>query len=88
MILLQVATFTQLLLGVAVILIAAGVGGGIVMYGTVQRIDERTKALPDLARDVGTLREDMATVKARLDVDAEQRDEGEPAAATDGGQPD
>jgi hypothetical protein len=83
LIVLQAATFTQVLLGVAVILIAAGVGGGIVLYGTVQRIDERTKALPDLARDVGALREDMATVKTRLDAGSEQRDEGEPAAATD-----
>jgi outer membrane murein-binding lipoprotein Lpp len=65
-----------LLGGVAVILIAAGVGGGIVMYGTVQRIDERTKALPDLACDVATLREDMATVTPQIDVDPEQRDEG------------
>ena len=83
MIVLQLAPFTQVLLGVAVILIAAGVGGGIVMYGTVQRIDERTKALPDLARDVATLREDMATVKTRLDADAEQRDEGTATTATD-----
>jgi hypothetical protein len=82
------AAFSQVLLGVIVLLIAAGVGGGVVMYGTVQRIDERTKALPDLTRDVGTLREDMASVKTQLDIDSREggADEGEPAPATDGGE--
>lgn len=35
-------------IGVLIILIGGGIGGGIVIYGTVQRLDERTAYLPSV----------------------------------------